>query len=329
MAMTRRGFIMLLGGAALAGPFAARAHQSAMPLIGLLGSASADEAVPVTDALRAGLKDAGLVEGRNVAIEYRWAGGQYDRLPALAEDLVNHRVALIVTAGAEPSALAAKWATSTIPITFVIEGDPVSIGLVDSLNRPGGNATGMSLIASSLEPKRLELLRELMPQNTMIAVLVNPDYADTDFQLGGLQAAANKSGQQIYVLNASTEDDIATAFTNLAQQRAGALLVAADPFFNQQRDQIVALAAGHKVPAIYSSREFVAAGGLMSYGASIADAYHSAGTYVGRILSGAKPMDLPVQQPTKFEFVFNLKAAKALGLTVPNALLVIADEVVE
>ncbi len=327
--MTRRGFIMLLGGAALAGPFAARAQQSAMPLIGLLGSASADEAGRVTDALRAGLKDAGLTEGRNVAIEYRWAGGQYGRLPALAEDLVNHQVALIVTAGAEPSALAAKSATSTIPIIFVIEGDPVSIGLVDSLNRPGGNATGMSLIASSLEPKRLELLRELMPKNTMIAVLVNPDYADTDFQLGGLQAAANKSGQQIYVLNANTEDDIATAFTNLTQQRAGALLVAADPFFNQRRDEIVALAAGHKVPAIYSSREFVAAGGLMSYGASIADAYHSAGNYVGRILGGAKPMDLPVQQPTTFELVINLKTAKALGLTVPNALLVIADEVVE
>jgi putative ABC transport system substrate-binding protein len=327
--MRRRQFITLLGGTAAAWPLAARAQQSAMPLIGFLGSASADEAVRVTDALRAGLKDAGFTEGRDVAIEYRWAGGQYDRLPALAQDLVNHQVALIVTAGAEPSALAAKSATSTIPITFVIEGDPVSIGLVDSLNRPGGNATGMSLIASSLEPKRLELLRELLPQNAMIAVLVNPDYADTDFQLGGLQAAANKSGQQIYVLNASTEDDIATAFTNLAQQRAGALLVAADPFFNQRRDQIVALAAGQKVPAIYSSREFVAAGGLMSYGASIADAYHSAGNYVGRILGGAKPMDLPVQQPTKFEFVINLKAAKALGLTVPNALLAIADEVVE
>jgi putative ABC transport system substrate-binding protein len=327
--MTRRNLIMLLGGAALAGPFAARAQQSAMPLIGLLGSASADEAVRVTDALRAGLKDAGLTEGRNVTIEYRWAGGQYDRLPALAEDLVKRQVALIVTSGAEPSALAAKSATSRIPITFVIEGDPVSIGLVDSLNRPGGNATGMSLIASSLEPKRLELLRELMPKNTMIAILVNPDYPDTDFQLGGLQVAANKSGQHIYVLNASTEDDIATAFTNLAQQRAGALLVAADPFFNQHRDQIVALALRHKVPAIYSSREFVAVGGLMSYGASIADAYHSAGNYVGRILGGAKPTDLPVQQPTTFELVINLKAAKALGLTVPNALLAIADEVVE
>jgi putative tryptophan/tyrosine transport system substrate-binding protein len=327
--MIRRSFIVLLGGAALAGPFAARAEQSAMPLIGLLGSASADEAGRVTDALRAGLKDAGLTEGRNVAIEYRWADGQYDRLPALAEDLVNHQVALIVTAGAEPSALAAKSATRKIPITFVIEGDPVSIGLVDSLNRPGGNATGMSLIASSLEPKRLELLRELVPQNTMIAVLVNPDYADTDFQLGGLQAAANKSGQKIYVLNASAEDELATAFTNLIQQRAGALLVAADPFFNQHRDQIVRLAARYKVPAIYSSREFVAVGGLMSYGANIADAYHSAGNYVGRILGGAKPTDLPVQQPTTFELVINLKAAKALGLTVPNALLAIADEVVE
>jgi putative ABC transport system substrate-binding protein len=327
--MTRRSFIMLLGGAALAAPFAARAQQPAMPLIGLLGSASADEALRAIDALRAGLKEAGLTEGRNVAIEYRWAGGQYDRLPALAEDLVKRQVALIVTAGAEPSALAAKSATSTIPITFVVEGDPVSIGLVQSLNRPGGNATGMSLIASSLEPKRLELLRQLLPQNTMIAVLVNPDYADTDFQLGGLQVAANKSGQQIYILNASTEGDIATAFTSLTQQRAGALLVAADPFFNQHRDQIVALAARQRVPAIYSSREFVAVGGLMSYGASIADAYRGAGNYVGRILGGAKPMDLPVQQPTTFELVIDLKVAKALGLTVPNALLAIADEVVE
>lgn len=234
-----------------------------------------------------------------------------------------------MTTGAEPPALAAKAATSTIPIIFVIEGDPVSIGLVDSLNRPGGKATGMSLIASSLEPKRLELLRELLPQNTMIAVLVNPDYPDTDFQLGGIQAAANKSGQQIYVLNASTEGDIAAAFPTLVQQHAGALLVAADPLFNRLRDQIVALATRYKVPTIYSSREFVAAGGLMSYGASVAEAYHEAGIYVGRILDGAKPVDLPIQQPTTFELVINLKVAKALGLTVPPTLLATADDVIE
>jgi putative tryptophan/tyrosine transport system substrate-binding protein len=327
--MRRRSFIMILGGAAISWPFDAHALQPTMPVIGLLGGASADEAVRATDALRAGLKGAGLTEGRNVAIEYRWAGGQDDRLPALASDLVNHRVAIIVTTGAEPSALAANAATNTIPIIFVIEGDPVSIGLVDSLNRPGGNVTGMSLMASSLEPKRLELLHELVPQNTKIAVLVNPDYPDTDFQLGGTQAAANKSGQQIYILNASTAGDMDTAFTTLIQQQAGALLVAADPLFDRLHDQIVALAAHYKVPAIYSSREFVVAGGLMSYGASIVDAYHGAGDYVGRILNGTKPADLPVQQPTMFEFVINLKVAEMLGLTVSNALLVTADEVIE
>ncbi len=326
--MIRRSFIRLLGGAVVALPFAAHALKS-MPVIGLLGSTSADDASRVTDALRAGLKEAGLTEGQNLAIEYRWAAGRYDRLPALAADLVKHQVALIVTAGAEPSALAAKAATNTIPIVFVIEGDPISIGLVNSLNRPGGNATGISLIASSLEPKRLELLRELVPKNTMIAVLVNPGYPDTDFQLGGLQAAATEIGQQISILNASTEADIETAFTTLVQQQARALLVVADPLFNRVHDQIVALAARYKVPAIYSSHEFVTAGGLMSYGASAADAYREAALYVGKILGGTKPADLPVQQPTTFELVINLKVAKALGLTIPNALLVAADQVIE
>lgn len=326
--MIRRSFIRLLGGAVVALPFAAHALKS-MPVIGLLGSTSADDASRVIDALRAGLKEAGLTEGQNLAIEYRWAAGRYDRLPALAADLVKHQVALIVTAGAEPSALAAKAATNTIPIVFVIEGDPISIGLVNSLNRPGGNATGISLIASSLEPKRLELLRELVPKNTMIAVLVNPGYPDTDFQLGGLQAAATEIGQQISILNASTEADIETAFTTLVQQQARALLVVADPLFNRVHDQIVALAARYKVPAIYSSHEFVTAGGLMSYGASAADAYREAALYVGKILGGTKPADLPVQQPTTFELVINLKVAKALGLTIPNALLVAADQVIE
>ena len=327
--MQRREFILALGGAAVAWPLAARAQRPAMPVIGLLGSSSADDSIHVMVALRAGLNESGFIEGQNVAVEYRWAHDNYDRLPALAAELVNRHVAVIVTTGAEPSALVAKAATTKIPIVFVIDGDPVSIGLVDSLNRPGGNVTGMSLIASALEAKRLELLRELVPRSTLIAVLVNPDYPDTDFQVGGLEAAASDSGQKIYVLNARNEGDLDAAFTTIAQQRAGALLVAADPLFNRLHQQIVALAARYKVPAIYESREFVAAGGVISYGASIAGAYRGAGVYAGKILKGAKPADLPVQQPTTFELVINLKAAKAIGLEIAPTLLARADEVIE
>jgi putative ABC transport system substrate-binding protein len=327
--MQRREFILALGGAAVAWPLAARAQRPAMPVIGLLGSSSADDSIHVMVALRAGLNESGFIEGQNVAVEYRWAHDNYDRLPALAAELVNLPVAVIVTTGAEPSALVAKAATTKIPIVFVIDGDPVSIGLVDSLNRPGGNVTGMSLIASALEAKRLELLRELVPRSTLIAVLVNPDYPDTDFQVGGLEAAASDSGQKIYVLNARNEGDLDTAFTTIVQQRAGALLVAADPLFNRLHQQIVALAARYKVPAIYESREFVAAGGVISYGASIAGAYRGAGVYAGKILKGAKPADLPVQQPTTFELVINLKAAKAIGLEIAPTLLASADEVIE
>ncbi len=326
--MQRRNFLGVLGGA-VAWPLAARAQQPTMPVIGLLGSASADESTHIMRALRAGLNESGFIEGKNVAIEYRWAHDKYDRLPALAAELVNRQVLVIVTAGAEPSALAAKGATNKIPIVFVVDGDPVSIGLVDSINRPGRNVTGMSLIASALEAKRLALVRELVPKGTMIAVLVNPEFPDTDSQLGALETAANDNGQQIYVLEARTERDLEAVFTAIVQQKAGALLVAADPLLSQLHDQIVALAARYKVPAIYESREFVAAGGVISYGASIADAYRGAGVYAGKILKGAKPADLPVQLPTTFELVINLKAAKAIGLTVPPTLLARADEVIE
>jgi putative ABC transport system substrate-binding protein len=280
-------------------------------------------------ALRAGLNESGFIEGQNVAIEYRWAHGEYDRLPALAADLVNRKVAVIVTIGGEPSALAAKNVTNKIPIVFVIIGDPISIGLVDSLKRPGGNLTGMSLIASELEAKRLELLRELVPNSTMIAVLVNPDYPDIDFQLGSIEAAASGIGQKINVLNARTERDLDTVFTTIVQRQIGTLLVAADPLFSRLRDQIVALAARYKVPAIYPLREFVAAGGVISYGASIAGAYRGAAVYAGKILKGAKAADLPVQLPTTFELVINPKAAKALGFEVSPMLLARADEVID
>jgi putative ABC transport system substrate-binding protein len=327
--MKRREFITLLGGAAAAWPLTARAQKPVMPVIGLLGSSSADETIKLMDALRAGLNESGFVEHQNVAIEYRWAHGEHDRLPALAADLVGHQVTVIVTVGAEPAALAAKAATNKIPIVFVVDGDPISIGLVDSLNRPGGNVTGMSLIASVLEAKRLGLLRELVPTSTSIAVLMNPDYPDTDFQIAGVEKAASDSGQKIDILNARTEHDLDAAFMKMAQQQDTALLVIADPLFNLLHDKIVALAARYKVAAIYGSREFVTAGGLMSYGASTAGAYRGAGVYAGKILKGAKPAELPVQLPTTFEFIINLKTAKASGITVPQTLLARADEVIE
>ena len=327
--MRRREFISFLAGGAIVFPFAARAQQKRMPALGLLGSTSADESTRLLDALRAGLKESAFIEGQTVAIEYRWAHGKHGRLPALAADLVNRQVAAIVTTGGEPSALAAKAATTKIPIVFVIDGDPVNIGLVDSLNNPGGNITGMSLIAPALEAKRLGLLRELVPKSTMIGVLANEDYPDTDRQLAGVENAASEIGQKISIQNVRSERDLAGAFTTLSQLQVDALLVAADPLFSEMHDQIVALATRYKMPAIYASREFVIAGGVMSYGASAADAHRGAGTYAGKILKGAKPADLPVQLPTKFDLVINLKAAKTLGLTVPPSLLTSADEVIE
>ena len=325
--MRRRDFITLIGTAA-AWPLAAGA-QSAVSVIGLLGSSSSDKSVHMTRALRAGLNEAGFIESKDVTIEYRWAHDNYDGFPALIADLVKRQVAGIVTIGAEQSALAAKAATNKIPIVFVIDGDPVSIGLVDSINRPGGNITGMSLMSSMLEAKRLELLSELMPKGTKIAILVNPDYPDTDFQLGSVETAASDIGQEIYVLNARTERELSTAFMTAVEQQAGALLVAADPFFNRSRDQIISLAARFKVPAIYDSREFVVAGGLISYGASVEAAHHGAGIYIGKILKGVKPADLPVQLPTKFELVINLKVAKAIGLEITPTFLARTDEIIE
>jgi putative ABC transport system substrate-binding protein len=327
--MRRREFITLIGGAAAAWPLAARAQQPAMPVIGFLSSRAPGESANVLAAFREGLREAGFVEGQNLAIAFRWAEGRYDRLPALAADLVSLRVAAIFAAGGPPSAFAAKAATSEIPIVFSAVNDAVSMGLVASFNRPGGNVTGMSLIASELWAKGFQLLKELVPTVTIIAYLVNPTNPSIENYLKGAIAGASVRGIDVHVLNASSELDLDEVFASLEKLGAGGLIVPNEPFFDSQRDRIVALSARYAVPAIYSIREYVVAGGLLSYGASLSDSYHRAAVYLGRVLKGEKPADLPVQQPTRFELVINLKTAKALGLTVPPTLLATADEVIE
>jgi putative tryptophan/tyrosine transport system substrate-binding protein len=327
--MRRREFITLLGGAAVGWPLAARAQQTTMPVIGFLNGASPGEWTRFLTAFRGGLRESGFTEGQNVAIEFRWAEGRYDRLPALAADLVNRRVAVLVATAGTTTAVAAKAATSTIPTVFSTGGDPVKEGLVASISRPGGNRTGVSVLTTALAPKRLEILREVVPKASVIGVLLNPNNASTQPQLEDVEKAARVIDQQVRILRASSERDFEPAFATMAQTRIGALIVGADPFFGSRRDQLVALAARNRIPAIYEWREFAEAGGLMSYGSDLADGYRQVGIYTGRILRGDKPADLPVVQSTKIEFVLNLKTARSLGLTISLPLLGRADEVIE
>ena len=326
--MRRRDFVAALGGAA-AWPLAARAQQPATPVIGFLHVASPMPLTHLVAGLRRGLKEMGYAEGENLRIEYRWAEGHYDRLPALAADLVQAQVAVIVTGGGPPSALAAKAATATIPIVFNVSTDPVGMGLVASLGRPGGNATGINLFTSELEAKRLGLLHEVAPTRSTITYMVNPDYPPSESNIREVEEAARRLGHEILLLRATTANDIDAAFSTMSQARPAGLLVGADPFFYSRRAQILSLVARLAIPTIYEQREFALEGGLISYGTDLVDAYRLQGVYAGRILKGEKPADLPIQQPTKFALILNLKTAKTLGITFPPGVLAIADEVIE
>jgi putative ABC transport system substrate-binding protein len=327
--MKRREFITLLGGATATWPLAARAQQPAMPVIGFLSSRSPAESASDVAGFRQGLAQTGYVENQNLAIEYRWAENRYERLPALAADLVGRQVAVIAALGGPATALAVKAATKTVPFVFITGVDPVKLGLVASFARPGGNATGLNIFITAIEAKRLGLLRELVPTAARIAVIVNPNSPEVDSQLNDVQTGADAVGWELQILRVGSEAEFDSAFATLARSAVEALLVAADPFFNSQRERIVALAARHKIPAIYEARGYAVAGGLMSYGPNLPDAYRQVGLYTGQILKGAKPANLPVIQPTALELVINLKTAKALGLEIPPTLLARADEVIE
>ena len=326
--MKRREFIAGLGGAA-AWPLRLSAQQAAMPLVGFLNGQSPDAFAPYVEGFRNGLKDAGFVASQNVEIEYRWARGRYETLPALAAELVARRPAVLVAAGGDPAAVAAKAATAIIPIVFLVGGNPTESGFAASLNRPGGTLTGVTMLTTTLDEKRLGLLREVVPQSTTVALLSNPNFPSTEERNRRTVDAAHARGITVVILTATTEAELDSVVSGIDRSRVGALLVSSDPFFNNNRDMIVTLVANRAIPAIYEWREFAVAGGLMSYGARLPDMYRQVGVYAGRILKGEKPADMPIQQPTKFEFVINLKTVKTLGLTFPPELLAIADEVVE
>jgi putative ABC transport system substrate-binding protein len=325
----RRTFLAGAGAVLLAVPLAAEGQQPQVRVIGFLSSRSSDESAALMAAVRRGLEETGYVEGKNLTIEYRWAEGRYDRLAALASDLASRKVAVIVAGGGAVSANAAKAATSNIPIVFVSGADPVKYGLVTNLGRPGANATGVTMFVGELSLKRLELLRELVPRVELIGVLINHKSLEAAAQSKNMQTAANSIKQKIHIVNAGSEDEFDPAFRRLSQLKVGALLIDNDPFYDSKRDKLVALAARYKIPTIYVWRDSVVAGGLVSYGASLVDSYRQVGNYTGKILNGAKPGDLPVLQPTKFELVINLKTAKALGLTIPQSVLGRADEVIQ
>jgi putative ABC transport system substrate-binding protein len=327
--MKRRGFISLLGGATVAWPFVARAQQSAMPLIGYLSARSSEAEKPMLVEFHRGLREAGYVGGQNIEIDYRFANGHFDQLPPLAAGLVRRKVAVIAVLGSTPAALAAKAATMTIPIVFQLSADPVEAGLVASLKRPGGNLTGVANLGLELGPKRLELMRELVPTATVVALLVNPTSPIAEAETRAVEAAAQTLGLELHVLHASTEPDLDAVFAALVQLRASALVISPDGFFTSQSKRLSALSLRARMPAIYGTRQFAVVGGLMSYGGNAADAFHTVGVYTGRILKGERPADLPVQQSTKTELVINIKTAEALGLTIPLTLRARADEVVE